>query len=66
MLQSLVLAGLFSWMEGLFFLGYRPKLQAKLHERIQKATKGSTKDYPDNAESPAKQPLIAAEASSLK
>ncbi|KAK9831464.1 hypothetical protein WJX81_007887 [Elliptochloris bilobata] len=32
--QSLVLAGLFAWMEGLFFLGYRPKLQAGLELAI--------------------------------
>ena len=34
-LQSLVLAGLFAWMEGLFALGYRPKLQAELHSAIE-------------------------------
>ena len=32
--QSLVLASLFAWMEGLFTLGYRPKLQAELGRRI--------------------------------
>jgi uncharacterized membrane protein YGL010W len=34
-LQSLVLAGLFAWMEGLFVLGYRPKLHAELVRRIE-------------------------------
>ena len=33
-MQSLVLAGLFAWMEGLFKIGYRPKLQAELNRRI--------------------------------
>ena len=32
--QSLVLASLFAWLEGLFALGYRPKLQADLEKRI--------------------------------
>lgn len=36
-LQSLVTAGLFAWMEGLFVLGYRPKLQAELKRRIDEA-----------------------------
>ena len=35
MLQSLVLAGLFAWMEGLFVLGYRSKLHAELVRRIE-------------------------------
>ena len=34
--QSLALANLFVWMETLFFLNYRPKLQALLHERVSK------------------------------
>ncbi len=33
--QSLVLAGLFAWMEGLFALGYRPKLHAELIRRVE-------------------------------
>ena len=37
MLQSLVLAGLFAWMEGLFALGYRPKLHAELKRRVEEA-----------------------------
>lgn len=35
--QSLVLAGLFAWMEGLFALGYRPRLHADLKRRIEEA-----------------------------
>lgn len=35
-LQSLVLANLFVWMEGLFAVGYRPALQAALHDRVSK------------------------------
>lgn len=35
LLQSLVLAGLFAWMEGLFALGYRPKLKQELKEIIR-------------------------------
>ncbi|BDA43170.1 Uncharacterized endoplasmic reticulum membrane protein YGL [Coccomyxa sp. Obi] len=34
-MQSLVLAGLFAWMEGLFALGYRPKLHAELIRRVE-------------------------------
>ena len=34
-LQSLVLAGLFAWMEGLFAIGYRPKLHAELKRRVE-------------------------------
>lgn len=33
-MQSLVLASLFAWMEMLFALGYRPKLQEDLRKRI--------------------------------
>jgi uncharacterized membrane protein YGL010W len=36
-MQSLVLAGLFAWMEGLFALGYRPKLHAELKRRVEEA-----------------------------
>ena len=35
LLQSLVLAGLFAWMEGLFAVGYRPKLHAELRRRVE-------------------------------
>ena len=35
LLQSLVLAGLFAWMEGLFAVGYRPKLHAELKRRVE-------------------------------
>jgi uncharacterized membrane protein YGL010W len=41
--QSLVLAGLFAWMEGLFTLGYRPKLQAELKRRIHDITNEDSK-----------------------
>jgi uncharacterized membrane protein YGL010W len=34
-LQSLVLAPLFAWFEGLFFLGYRPQLQKELEEAVR-------------------------------
>lgn len=37
LLQSLVLASLFAWMEGLFAVGYRPKLQAELDTRVRAA-----------------------------
>ncbi|KAK9807327.1 hypothetical protein WJX73_002373 [Symbiochloris irregularis] len=44
--QSLILASLFAWMEGLFRLGYRPKLQEQLRKRIaergQQAASDST------------------------
>jgi len=33
--QSLVLAGLFAWMEGLFAVGYRPKLHEELKRRVE-------------------------------
>lgn len=42
-MQSLVLAGLFAWMEGLFTLGYRPKLQAELKRRIHDITNEDSK-----------------------
>ena len=35
LVQSLVLAGLFAWMEGLFAIGYRPKLHAELKRRVE-------------------------------
>ena len=34
-MQSLVLASLFAWIEGLFVLGYRPRLQAQLEQRVR-------------------------------
>ena len=37
LLQSLALAGLFVWMEFLFFFGYRKDLQARLKARIEAA-----------------------------
>ena len=35
LMQSLVLAGLFAWMEGLFAAGYRPKLHEELKRRVE-------------------------------
>ena len=35
LVQSLLLAPLFVWMEVLFFLGYRPELRARLHKNIE-------------------------------
>lgn len=55
-LQSVVTAGLFAWIEGLFFLGYRPKLQAELKRRIQEATH----DTPA-AETTGKEPLLSSQ-----
>ena len=34
--QSLVLANLFVWIEGLFAVGYRPALHAALQDRVSK------------------------------
>lgn len=34
-MQSLVLAPLFAWFEGLFFLGYRPQLKKHLDAVIK-------------------------------
>ena len=55
-LQSVVTAGLFAWIEGLFFLGYRPKLQAELKRRIQEATNEATA-----TDSTRKEPLLNAD-----
>ncbi|KAA1101084.1 hypothetical protein PGT21_006397 [Puccinia graminis f. sp. tritici] len=35
--QSIVLAVFFVWIEALFFLGYKPKLAASIHRKIQAA-----------------------------
>jgi uncharacterized membrane protein YGL010W len=52
-MQSLVLAGLFAWMEGLFTLGYRPKLQAELKRRID------TNEEPNSKQSLLNPPPIS-------
>ena len=52
--QSLVLAGLFAWMEGLFALGYRPKLQAELEKRV--AAKVESMDKVTSATQPLVKP----------
>ena len=52
--QSLVLANLFVWMEGLFAVGYRPGLQAALHDRVSKNLAGP--------QSSQQEPLLKASA----
>lgn len=36
LVQAVLLAPLFVWMEILFFVGYRPELKARYHENIEK------------------------------
>lgn len=35
LVQALLLAPLFVWMEVLFFFGYRPELQKRLHKKVE-------------------------------
>ena len=53
LVQALLLAPLFVWMEVLFSVGYRPELQARLHKsveeeivkfKVEKAGKGKGKE----------------------
>ena len=56
--QSLVMASLFAWMEGLFALGYRPKLQQQMQARVQ-----ANQAAMDGRKAAAQQPLLNEQSS---
>ena len=59
-MQSLVMAQLFAWMEGLFALGYRPKLQAQIRERVEE------KERQNQSSSSASEPLLTSPAATAQ
>ena len=61
MMQSLVLAPLFVWMELLFLGGYRPRLQAQLKARIESSSASQGAAHKGQKEA-QKEALLAADA----